>query len=243
MPEPHPRHATSPPSTITVAHTSDLHIGGRWHKGDDLHTLRAVLEAVAETRADVLILAGDIFDTNRVPADLVDRFGHMIDDAAVRTVFLPGNHDPATAESAYRLSAIADVPAVSVIGIDVPDTVRYPDLDLDVWGAPHLDYTDMVPLAAPPPRAARWHIAVAHGHYVRGPHDHHRSWLIRDEEIAATEADYLALGHWDLPQPAGQGPVPAYYSGSPELARTLNIIRLTTSAPAAVERHPLHLDE
>jgi hypothetical protein len=53
------------------------------------------------------------------------------------------------------------------------------------------------------------------------------SWIFGDEEIAATGADYLALGHWDRPMRVGDGVVPAFYSGSPELARTVNLVRLT----------------
>ena len=58
------------------------------------------------------------------------------------------------------------------------------------------------------------------------------------EEIAATEADYLALGHWDRPIQVGNGAVPAFYSGSPELARTVNLVRLT-AGEVAITREPL----
>jgi DNA repair exonuclease SbcCD nuclease subunit len=239
--EPHARPSTSGlTSEIVIAHTSDLHIGGRWHPDAELNNLRAVLEAVAETSADVLILAGDVFDTNRTPLPVVERAAAMLSDTPTRTVILPGNHDPATADAVYRLKALADVPSVFVIGIDVTDTVRFPELDLDVWGTAHMDYTDMSPMTGARPREATHQVAVAHGHYVRGPHDHHRSWLIHDEELAATDADYIALGHWDLPQPAGDGTVPAYYSGSPDLAKTVNIVRLTNGT-VDVKRHALHL--
>ena len=227
---------------LIVAHTSDLHIGGRWHGGRELPALQAVLEAAIETEAQVLILAGDVFDTNRVPADTVERVAALLSDAKLEAVFLPGNHDPATEDTVYRLRAVADVPNVSVIGVDVEDTVAFEELGLEVWGTAHLDYRDMSPLASPKQRTARWHIAVAHGHYVRGPHDHHRSWLIHDEEIVATGADYVALGHWDLAQAAGDGTVPAYYSGSPDLAKTINVVRLGATGVDVV-RHPLHLGD
>ena len=227
---------------LIVAHTSDLHIGGRWHGGRELPALQAVLEAAVEVNAQVLILAGDVFDTNRIPADTVERVAAMLSDARLESVFLPGNHDPATADAVCRMHALADVPNVSVIGVDVPDTVKFAALDLEIWGAAHMDYHDMSPLATPKARASKWHIAVAHGHYVRGPHDHHRSWLIHDEEIAATGADYVALGHWDLAQPAGDGTVPAYYSGSPDLAKTINVIQLGADG-VDVRRHPLHLGD
>jgi len=82
-------------------------------------------------------------------------------------------------------------------------------------------------------------VATAHGHWVTGPHDHHRAWLIHDEEIAATGADYVALGHWDRALPVGDGSVPAYYSGSPDLAKTVNLVRFAAEGSVAVLRVPL----
>jgi DNA repair exonuclease SbcCD nuclease subunit len=71
---------------------------------------------------------------------------------------------------------------------------------------------------------------MAHGHYEppeTRANPLRPSWIFSDEEIAATGADYLALGHWDRPMRVGNGVVPAFYSGSPELARTINLVRLT----------------
>ena len=65
------------------------------------------------------------------------------------------------------------------------------------------------------------------------------SWVFGDEEIAATAADYLALGHWDRPVRVGDGSVPAYYSSSPELAKTVNLVRLTSAGAVVVTREPL----
>ena len=65
------------------------------------------------------------------------------------------------------------------------------------------------------------------------------SWVFGDEEIAATTADYLALGHWDRPMRVGSGIVPAFYSGSPQLAGTVNLIRLAAAGEAVVTREAL----
>jgi DNA repair exonuclease SbcCD nuclease subunit len=59
--------------------------------------------------------------------------------------------------------------------------------------------------------------------------------------IAATGADYLALGHWDRPMQVGDGSLPAYYSGSPDWAKTVNLIRLTPNGDVAVTREPVGL--
>ena len=67
-------------------------------------------------------------------------------------------------------------------------------------------------------------------------------WVFGDEEIAATGADYLALGHWDRAMRGGDGVVPAYYSGSPDLAQTVNMVRLTAAADVVVTRERLLQD-
>jgi DNA repair exonuclease SbcCD nuclease subunit len=86
-------------------------------------------------------------------------------------------------------------------------------------------------------------VAVAHGHYdpsVDRSISPRPSWLINDEEIVATGADYVALGHWNRAMRVGNGAVAAYYSGSPEYAGTINVIRLTDPGQVAVTR--LELD-
>ena len=86
---------------------------------------------------------------------------------------------------------------------------------------------------------------MAHGHYEPKPdrgNGPRPSWLIGDEDIAATGADYVALGHWNRAVRVGNGAVPAYYSGSPEFSGTVNVVRLggsgvtVTRAPLAIAR-------
>jgi hypothetical protein len=85
---------------------------------------------------------------------------------------------------------------------------------------------------------------VAHGHYEPAP-DRSKgprpSWLISDAEIAATGADYVALGHWNRAVRVGNGTVPAYYSGSPEYAGTVNVVRMSESAGVTISRVPLDI--
>jgi DNA repair exonuclease SbcCD nuclease subunit len=123
---------------------------------------------------------------------------------------------------------------VAVLGVTHESTVLLADYGLEVWGEAHRDYNDMAPLRAPPPpRRTRWQVAMGHGHYETPENlatPLRPSWLFSDPEIAATGADYLALGHWDRAMRVGCGAVPAYYSGSPDLAKTVNVIRLGEGA-------------
>jgi len=81
---------------------------------------------------------------------------------------------------------------------------------------------------------------MAHGHYIAPDEwaaQSHRSWRLSDDALAATGADYVALGHWDRPTPVGDGRVLAFYSGSPDLAKTVN--RVTLGKDVNVERMAL----
>ncbi|MBI2913451.1 MAG: DNA repair exonuclease [Chloroflexi bacterium] len=222
---------------LTIVHSSDLHIDGK--QSEEFHPLCKVLEAARTAAADMLLLAGDIFEHNRLPLALLDRAARLLDDAGIPVVILPGNHDCLVPDSVYRRGGIGDVPNVHVLGASAGERLLFPEHDLEVWGRPHLDYANMSPLGEPPPRAAGRRIAMAHGHWLSGSFDLHRSWLIRDEEIAAAAADYLALGHWPQALPVGDGRVPAYYSGSPDLAGTVNLVRLKGDGSVEVQRLPL----
>jgi hypothetical protein len=117
--------------------------------------------------------------------------------------------------------------------------VAFAEHDLEIWGNAHRDYMDMVPLRDPPPRAARWHVGIGHGHYEppeTWANPLRPSWLISDAMIAATAVDYLALGHWDRAAQVGCGAVPAYYSGAPHHVDTVNLVRLTHNGDVVVTR-------
>ena len=233
-------HATD----IVLAHSSDLHVDDDHtadiYDGDGTGGLRVVLSTARAHNADVALLVGDIFDHNRMPPDVLARAATLMADAGMPVVILPGNHDPLTPDSCYIRGGFADIKNVHIIGLTHRDSVTFPSFEMEIWGHPHHSYDNMVPLRAPRPRATRWHIALAHGHYEEdGAVPLRPSWLISDAEIDATGADYLALGHWNRPAKVGTGRVPAYYSGSPELARTLNLVRLRPTGEVEVSREAL----
>lgn len=227
-----------------ILHSSDLHLGvdDSFSNSDSLAVLPKVLTTADAVRADVVLLAGDTFDNHRQPLELLERAAQMLRDYGKPIVILPGNHDPLTADSVYRRAGLADISNVNILGLNVADFVRFEEFELEIWGRAHLDYTDMAPLANPRPRSARWHLAAAHGHYVDAARDPNRligSWLIHREELIATDADYVALGHWNQATRVGNGQVPAYYSGSPEYVGTVNVVRLQFDGRIDVAQTPL----
>ncbi len=228
---------------IVLVHSSDLHVDddriAALNGGDGTGGLRNVLAMARQLGADIVLLAGDTFDNHAVTASTIDRAGRLLADAELPVVILPGNHDPATPDSIYVRGGFDRIANLSTLGITHDRAVPFSAYELEIWGNAHRDYMDMVPLRDPPPRAARWHVAIGHGHY-EPPETWHNplrpSWLISDQMIAATAADYLALGHWDRAAQVGDGAVPAYYSGSPDYVHTVNLVRLTHNGNVIVTR-------
>ncbi len=234
---------TAPDADILVVHSSDLHVSEGFtepvHEGDGTAGLRVVLAAARASKAHVTILAGDTFEHNRLSSELIARTLRLLAEAGMPVVILPGNHDPAIEDSVFHRARMTALPNVHVLGMTQNEAVMFGALGLEIWGKPHRDYNNMDPLLRPHPRRSFWQIAVAHGHYEPKPDrtTHLRpSWLIGDDEIDATEADYVALGHWNRHARVGSGKVAAYYSGSPDHAGTVNLVRLKRDGTVEVSR-------
>jgi DNA repair exonuclease SbcCD nuclease subunit len=232
---------------IVLVHSSDLHVDDpAMHRAyDGLVGLRAVLATARALHADVVLLAGDTFDNHRVSTPVLRQAADLLAEAQRPVILLPGNHDPALPDCLFRRAGLIGVPNVHVLGITHPETIVLREHDLEIRGRAHRSFDDMPPFGPSRPRAARWHVVMAHGHYV-APDEWsahaHRAWKISDQDLAQTMADYVALGHWDRPVQVGDGSVQAFYSGSPDLARTANVIRMTAQHGVTVSREALTLD-
>jgi DNA repair exonuclease SbcCD nuclease subunit len=225
-------------------HSSDLHIDedmqpGRYH---GLEGLRYVLGAADAVDADLVVLAGDTFDSGHVPEAIARRAGEILAEARLPVVMLPGNHDPALPDGIFHRSGILGLPWAMVMGHTHPESIVFADLDLEIIGRPHRSYGDMPPLPEVPTRQTRWQVVVAHGHYVPAEDwvdQAHRSWRMSDDDIAAVTADYIALGHWDRNEAVGRGRMQAHYSGAPDLAQSVNVVTLCPRVGVSVGRQPL----
>jgi DNA repair exonuclease SbcCD nuclease subunit len=229
---------------VVVIHSSDLHLGADsvfQGSAANLPVLYCVLAAAERASAQLVVLAGDVFDHNRQTSEVIEAVAGTLAGSRVPIVILPGNHDPLTPDSVYRRPEFDTRGNVHVLGLD-EETSLFQDLGLEVWGKAHTDYLDMQPLPEPPARKTRWQLAVAHGHYVEEPPDSGRllgSWLIRQEQLTASAADYVALGHWNRAARVGDEHVRAYYSGSPSYAGTVNLIRFDPDHGVEVTQVPV----
>ena len=233
------------PDAVLV-HSSDLHVDNTEIDAIDgyygLVGLQAVLAKAQAVAADVVLLAGDTFENHRVSQSVLRQTAALLADAPLPIVLLPGNHDSILPDCLFARGGLDALPNLHVLGVTHAEAVLFPAHDLEICGRAHRGYDDMAPLDDARRRTTRWQIVMAHGHYVP-PDDwlaeSHRSWRISDAALRATQADYVALGHWDRAAQVGDGSVPAYYSGAPHLAGTVNVIRLSARAGVTVTRATL----
>ena len=82
-------------------HTADWHLGRTFHNvslvDDQAHVLDQVVALVKETRADALVVAGDVYDRAVPPTDAVRLLGDVLERVVVGlevpVVMIAGNHD------------------------------------------------------------------------------------------------------------------------------------------------------
>jgi DNA repair exonuclease SbcCD nuclease subunit len=243
---------------VRLLHTSDLHLGadsGRrgpaWHGPGCLCPIEIVGQAAVKSNCDVLIVAGDLFDHNRVDHELVGGLVRILGDLPIHTLLVPGNHDALDATSVYhRFERHAPSPRIHVAEDPLGGWTEFPECDLSVWGRPIVVHEPAYrPFGSPVPRRGSltdvWHVAVAHGHFVEASAPHEstpRSSTFSTAELATVDADYVALGHWDIPTRVGDGRVPSWYSGSPTIGgtpRTAIVATLDPNDGVRVEHLPL----
>jgi len=192
---------------------------------------------------DLVIVAGDLFDHNRVDNALVGFAAQQLRRFPVDVVVLPGNHDCLMPGSVFDRAALwRDCSNVAVIKSLEGETLDLPGLGVTLWGKPHDSYEhDVRPLVGipHPQRNGRWHVAVAHGYYVGAELPLHPSYHITEEEIAGSGWDYIALGHVASFRCVCNEPVKAYYSGSPSVSGTVAIVELAEETGIQVTCHTL----
>ena len=123
--------------SLRLAHTSDIHLGmsNDWQKDFSTAAFKSVIDAVPRLEADILLLAGDIFDHSRVSDDLLEFFTEQVGRLPVPVVALPGNHDCYDSTSVYRRGPFHKLPEnLHVITALEGESFSFPGMGLTVWG-------------------------------------------------------------------------------------------------------------
>jgi exonuclease SbcD len=247
---------------LRLLHTADVHLGARHADlGDRAATQRerqfaafvATVDLALAEKVDLVLIAGDLFDSNVQPKRSVERAAAQLQrlvDARIRLVIAPGTHDVFDRASIYRaydLPAMAGAVGSDLVTVLDPDhaDVHLKALDAVVHGrcfatkrAPH---SPLDGLDASKDERATWHIGLLHAALAIEGKTDGDDVVVTQEEIAATHLDYLALGHWHSTSKGKAGRTTYAYSGAPEPIavdqdRAGNVLLVALDAPDGRKR-------
>jgi len=216
---------------MRLIHTADLHLDASFAAAvmppgfgarcrDDLRQVfHAIMRRAAAWPADAVLIAGDLFDQDRVTRSTVAFLREQFEVVRPIPVFIaPGNRDPYVPGSPYATEAW---PA-NVYVFDGPVWTAHAlkQADLTVHGfafdGPDISSNPFAMLQIPDD--GRFHVAVAHGseraHLPAG-----KACLAPFDAPAAVPEglDYFALGHYHGALPiAGAFAAAVHYAGAPQ---------------------------
>jgi exonuclease SbcD len=208
---------------MKLLHTSDLQLdapflflgeSGQRHRQQLRHTFAAIVEMARNGDYQMLLITGDLFNSNRPLQSTLDTVLHLLGKLKIPVCILPGNHDPYHSRSIYRRVIFPS--NVTIFNTDLRFKV-FPNLDLAIYGNAVTSKDDgLRPLEGVYPQSkAHWHVAMAHGNIVTGLVER-PDRPIDPGEIEKCGMDYVALGDWHSFADYSQGSVKAIYSGAPE---------------------------
>ncbi len=185
--------------SVRILHASDFHLDSPFYslpqekavqrRREQRELLDSLAAAVEESRAQVVLLAGDLFDSGTAYWETSEAITRVLSQIKAEIFISPGNHDYYTSRSPY---AFMELPSnVHIFKTPSIKSFELPELGCRVWGAGFsssacepllrdfsVEKSDMVELM------------VLHGDMYGDKYNH-----ISPEDISASGIDYLALGH------------------------------------------------
>ena len=251
-----------PQGMLRLLHTADVHLGARHADlGDRAATQRerqfsafvATVDLALAEKLDLVLIAGDLFDSNVQPRRSVERAAAQLKrlvEARIRVVIAPGTHDVYDRASIYRAYDIAAMAGavgsdlVTVLDPDHPE-VFLKNLDLVVHGrcfaTKRAPTSPLAGLDVHDDDRATWHVGLLHAAVAIEGKTDGDDVVITTDEIAASHLDYLALGHWHSTTKGKAGTTTYAYSGAPEPIaldqdRAGNVLLVGLDAPNGKKR-------
>lgn len=217
--------------SISFIHTADWQIGKQFAniKGDiaaflrvaRFETIKTIANLANHHQVDAILVAGDVFDANEVSDTTIRKTLNAMQEYKGPWILLPGNHDPALAQSVWtRLSNLPEKTDNIILALD-PRPVFVAHDKLAILPAPlklRHEFRDLThwydAFQAP---SSSFKVGLAHGS-IEGflPESAEIHNMISYQRTETAKLDYLALGDWH-----GQLKVSnkAWYAGTPEQDR------------------------
>ncbi len=217
---------------VRFIHTSDIHLDtsfsasgfpprlGHRKREAIRATFRRILQEARDLAVDIVLIAGDLFEHDRVTPDTVEFLKQQFESlGAIRIFIAPGNHDPCMRGSPYCEEAWPE--NVHIFREEEFRSVELRELGLRVtgFGFSRTQVPDHHLVNLPSLPAGNFNIVLAHGSDITSiPEGKSLHGPFTIEEIAGKNVGYCALGHYHqqrrLWNPIDKAEI--WYSGIPE---------------------------
>ena len=242
-------------SSLRIVHASDIHLDTDYHGGSrniesrDFYrgVFRRLLDRIAAHQPDLMLLPGDLFDSNRASGDTIAWSLEQLGALAFPVLIIPGNHDCLEEDAIFLRHDFERAANVKMLLNPDGECRVLSRLGAVVWGRGMIAHRpDFQPLHhLPAPRPGYWNLAMGHGIYTGSDGNGFRSSPIRSDEIANSGYDYIALGHHHVLLDVSEPGTRALFSGapvpiSPERKGTYVVVTLEKGREPTIEIK--HLD-
>lgn len=222
---------------MKILHIADVQLGAQFkilgskaqaQREQLKKTLHKAFQTALAEKADLVLVAGDLFDSNHPSHDLVLFLSGEIKYLAqnnIELAIVPGHHDCLDEHGVYNRERFDDTFSnVYIFRNPEGEIKEYEKLNLAVLAKPNISNKSVkTPLADANKitSSMKYRVIVAHGELkVPGKFagDYHP--IDYSEIKALDKVDYVALGHWGSSKDCseyGNFKQPVWYSGSPEL--------------------------
>lgn len=187
--------------SVKILHCADLHIGASEsflgekalsRRLETLLTFERIIELANANEVEIILIAGDLLDSNKIEQSFIDRILSAISSVKnIKVVYACGNHDPYGREFPFKKHKLPE----NLYILPTEDSfVEFKDLNTRVYGKSFSEvYLKGVPEFSIKAEDDYINLMCVHGELRADLNSDYNS--ITDGFIRSSGMDYIALGH------------------------------------------------
>lgn len=207
---------------LTILHAADFHLDSPFRslppreaqarRADQRKTLEQLRDIALDRRVDLVLLAGDLFDSREVYPETLETLARVLGQLPCPVVIAPGNHDYYDTKSPYSQPIWPE--NVHIFSSEAVSSFAFPALDTVVYGCAFTSpYREDDPLSGfSAPKNGGISLGIYHADVAKQS----RYAPIAPESLEKSGLDYVALGHVHAPSGLQGETVPWAYPGCPQ---------------------------
>lgn len=208
---------------VKILHCSDIHIGAaesslgalaESRRAETLITFEKIINLAKENCVDILLIAGDLFNSNNIEKSFTNRVFECFNSIPdIKIVYSAGNHDPLNADSPFKKEQLPK----NLFVLDTKDCfVEFSELNTRVYGKSFKEvYMQGVHRFSLNADNNYINLMCIHGEIRSDLGSDYNS--ITSDFIKSSNMDYIALGHVHKRSEVGKiGNTYVSYPGCPE---------------------------